>query len=589
VDGAPSANDTPGRIMFSTTADGSSTSTERWRISSTGNFLSAGGYLIGVNTSDGSDNSYIAFGAGSGESDGRGAIIRAYGNEHASNAGLLSLSGGNVTGGAISFRAGGTDAMKVDDNGTVLVGFTADNSTQGGRLQVNTDAVIRRNLAGSGAGALRLEHNRSNTDGNFTVVQSGDKLGEIQWYGSDSVDFALGAQLIATVDGGAASNDMPTRLSFLTAADGTASPTEHMRISENGHIGMGNSPVGSFDSEKVFINTDGSFGTEIALSLNNPRAYGIGLGTSAVALDFVRARSTGDDNYQMARITGYNEAETSSADGGMAIYTRNGGSLVVAINITSDGDVSNRQNSDGGGTNAYQIGASVAGNYMSDANGATEARIKSARFPGTGGGVTSGAGWVITTGANTYAPYGKDTDDPTVAIQSRGMQIVKGGIQFGNAVGSWTTANVLDDYEEGTWTPIYTTDGTDFSSVTYNTGVTGGKYVKVGGMVYASGTLYTNSVTVGSASGTVRVGGLPFTIAANTGATQNGYTAAALGEGSNFAGDVPAMGRGVPTTTVFDLFYKTASNGPTSGLQVADMGTGANNNLLRFTIVYVAS
>jgi len=81
----------------------------------------------------------------------------------------------------------------------------------------------------------------------------------------------------------------------------------------------------------------------------------------------------------------------------------------------------------------------------------------------------------------------------------------------------------------------------------------------------------------------------PQAIAESTGGTQNGYTAAALGEGTLFAGDVPAMGRGVPTTTAFDLFYKTASNGQTTGLAPADLATSSNQNLLRFTIVYVAT
>jgi hypothetical protein len=46
VDGTPGANDMPGRLVFSTTADGASTPTERLRIDSAGDITIAGGGLI---------------------------------------------------------------------------------------------------------------------------------------------------------------------------------------------------------------------------------------------------------------------------------------------------------------------------------------------------------------------------------------------------------------------------------------------------------------------------------------------------------------------------------------------------------------
>jgi hypothetical protein len=54
VDGAPGSNDTPGRLMFSTTADGASASTERMRITNAGNVginnTSPGGVLTATET-----------------------------------------------------------------------------------------------------------------------------------------------------------------------------------------------------------------------------------------------------------------------------------------------------------------------------------------------------------------------------------------------------------------------------------------------------------------------------------------------------------------------------------------------------------
>ena len=73
--------------------------------------------------------------------------------------------------------------------------------------------------------------------------------------------------------------------------------------------------------------------------------------------------------------------------------------------------------------------------------------------------------------------------------------------------------NITDKtfYEEGVWTPTYTTNGTDFTLVTYD-GVTKGRYVRIGNMVHLSGIIRTDAITVGGATGDVLIGGLPFTV-----------------------------------------------------------------------------
>tara|TARA_Y100000114_G_scaffold93471_1_gene86862 strand:+ start:26 stop:802 length:777 start_codon:yes stop_codon:yes gene_type:complete len=91
------------------------------------------------------------------------------------------------------------------------------------------------------------------------------------------------------------------------------------------------------------------------------------------------------------------------------------------------------------------------------------------------------------------------------------------GIDFG-AAGS--SANTLDDYEEGNWTPTLTsTSGVTKTAATGNLG----RYTKVGNIVNATGTVQWNGTE--TLSGLVAVGGLPFT-SVNT----NGYrSAAAMG------------------------------------------------------------
>ena len=78
------------------------------------------------------------------------------------------------------------------------------------------------------------------------------------------------------------------------------------------------------------------------------------------------------------------------------------------------------------------------------------------------------------------------------------------GIRFPATQAASSNANTLDDYEEGTWTPTATSGGG--SITTYSTT---GTYTKIGDLVFVRGRILLT--TVGTASGNLTVGGLPFT------------------------------------------------------------------------------
>ena len=136
-------------------------------------------------------------------------------------------------------------------------------------------------------------------------------------------------------------------------------------------------------------------------------------------------------------------------------------------------------------------------------------------------------------------------------------------------------------YEEGTWTPVYTTTGTDFGSVTYD-GITNGRFVRVGKSVYVSGQIRTDAITVGGATGDVLIGGLPFT-SKNAG---NAYAALSLSYAIGFAGDRPLNARVRPNSKLVDLCYRTTVNGDDIFLVIADLGTGANANTVTISGTY---
>jgi len=82
------------------------------------------------------------------------------------------------------------------------------------------------------------------------------------------------------------------------------------------------------------------------------------------------------------------------------------------------------------------------------------------------------------------------------------------GIDFSATANSsgTMTSELLNDYEEGTWTPTIS-DGTNNATMTatYNRG----QYIKVGRQVTVTGYVLTDSL--GSVSGDIRITGLPYT------------------------------------------------------------------------------
>ena len=117
----------------------------------------------------------------------------------------------------------------------------------------------------------------------------------------------------------------------------------------------------------------------------------------------------------------------------------------------------------------------------------------------------STTGNIATTGSGTLSVAGNTTLSGTAAIT--GLITASAGV----AIGGTGSANTLDDYEEGTFTPALSGP----SSVTFNTQF--GEYTKVGRTVFAHFHLNIASVSGGS---NYRVLGWPFT---PKGATSNIY------------------------------------------------------------------
>lgn len=120
----------------------------------------------------------------------------------------------------------------------------------------------------AGGPRVRFYKSRAVDASTNTIVQNGDSLGQLDFFGANGSNYTRGAIILAAVDGTpGASNDMPTRLTFNTSPDGTGSPNERMRITSGGRVGIGTGSPGSIlsiiNNESNSVNT-GVFQSNVA-------------------------------------------------------------------------------------------------------------------------------------------------------------------------------------------------------------------------------------------------------------------------------------------------------------------------------------
>lgn len=162
---------------------------------------------------------------------------------------------------------------------------------------------------------------------------------------------------------------------------------------------------------------------------------------------------------------------------------------------------------------------------------------------------------------------------PVISTLTAGQRIMWDG-------GAW-----VNDGEEGTWTPTYTTSGTDFDSVTYDIQV--GRYRKTGTLVYVEMRLRTDAITKGSASGSIEIHGLPFPVL--TSASTGSVSVAHVGFASAFLADMPSSAFFGQGTSQIGVLKRATSVSATASLVVADMNTGVSDNDILLSGWYLTS
>ncbi len=192
IDGTAAANDLPGRLVFSTTADGAASPTERMRIDSSGrvhigttiNRLGETLHVLGqgIITSSAEDTNMMLFGTFGSST----ALIGAFNDI------------------PVVFRQNNTERMRIDSDGDVLVGLTTALSTQAGSIQA--------------AGPILAKSYINAHTSNAAVLQYISNKAVLRAYGATS-----GSGI----------------LQFNVGGGGDATDFEAMRLMSNGHAGIG--------------------------------------------------------------------------------------------------------------------------------------------------------------------------------------------------------------------------------------------------------------------------------------------------------------------------------------------------------------
>ena len=276
-----------------------------------------------------------------------------------------------------------------------------------------------------------------------------------------------------------------------------------MRINSSGNVGIGtSSPERTLDVSGDMRISDTGVNTGLRITVDtNREAYLVFGDTSdatmaGIAYDnSTNALTVDANNAERMRIdssgnfmVGKTSANTNTAGfeiipAGRIGVTRSGNITAMFNRLSSDGEIVRFQKD---GTTVGTIGTAGGSIYI---------------------GNSSSKGVFFTNGATVPGTSGSGTDNTfdLGTSSSRWKDLYLGGGAF---IGGTDTAHILDDYEEGDWTPSYTAAS---GTPVYN--VRAGSYTKVGRKVTVTGAI---SAARGSLSGDVTISGLPFSCSSAT-------------------------------------------------------------------------
>ena len=341
----------------------------------------------------------------------------------------------------ITFETAGTERARIDSNGQLLVGTTS------------AGANVRAVFQGYNGGGENFQARVQFQTNQATNLTAQSHLANLLFTNASS---NLGARIDVKADANWGTGSYPSRIEFGTTPSGANTPTERLRITSTGLVGINETSPGThlhvnsagYNGVATFESTDAN--AHILIKDNNTHANGTYFGVE------------GDD---------------------FRFITHNGSSSTEKLRIDSTGRVAVNQPAGTGFTTGkvhIKSSASNIGQLYLEQNNATDGFMINQDGPNGG-----------------HLKFVRDIGGTqTVNVLFRSDR----GICFN---GDTAAANALDDYEEGSWTASVTGGNSITTNAAY--------YTKIGRMVYwmlhCTPTFAQNNTT------TYEIYGLPFTSA----------------------------------------------------------------------------
>jgi hypothetical protein len=192
---------------------------------------------------------------------------------------------------------------QIFDNGTnVGIGTTSTVSTGGASRLFQIEGTtnfpgisVVRHTADSGAPNIVIGKSRATANGGVTIVQNGDDTGFLSFVGANGVNLnSYTAAIISQVDGTPSSTSMPGRLIFSTTAAGATTPTERLRITSTGNVGINTTSPNQLLSISSSAIAGSTFGLYNTFSNASNRNWALRLNASSFGdLGFLVSLSNG--------------------------------------------------------------------------------------------------------------------------------------------------------------------------------------------------------------------------------------------------------------------------------------------------------
>jgi hypothetical protein len=365
-----------------------------------------------------------------------------------------------------------------------------------------------------------------------------------------------------------------SEIAFYTQPSG-GSTAERVRINSSGNVGIGVSPS---DILHIFKSTYPIFKIQSS-SYVSTLGIDTGDGTTVLANESNSNLAFKTNNTERMRIdssgnllvgtTDVNPSDNgASGDAGHAIAAsgylasaRSDDTVALFNRMDSDGDVVDfRKN----GTIIGSIGT-----------------INSTLVIGSGD-----TGLLFSSGDDVIIPRNSSTAARDAAIDlgdatNRFKDLYLSG---GAYIGGTGSANKLDDYEEGTWTPSY--QDSSGNAITNQVNQQG-SYTKVGSLVYIQGCLRTqSSSSTSGVSGNLQIAGLPFTSANVLSTGHVVFHTHETSSSYNAPNELPRASSVGANATVINLYKYSGSGGRTTLFQVSDLNMSGNSNFIFFAGTY---